>query len=80
MAKEKKTSYSYPSFFGSHKSMINEAKTAELTDDSLVVLTDEHGDYITEKNRLDNGESDRNRWASSRLNKLFDKKVDEGNQ
>jgi hypothetical protein len=54
--------------------MVNEAKTAELTDDTKVVLTDEYGDYLTEKYKLDRGEADPNRYPTSRLTKLFDKK------
>lgn len=67
-------SYLYPSRFGSHKVMINEDKTAKLSDGN-VVLTDEHGDYVTARDRLDTGLADPNRLCTSRLGKLFDKKA-----
>tara|TARA_Y100000310_G_C20063251_1_gene525958 strand:+ start:136 stop:300 length:165 start_codon:yes stop_codon:yes gene_type:complete len=38
--------------------MIDEEKTSELTDEKMVVLKDEHGMYITYKDRLDNGLAD----------------------
>lgn len=68
---EKKTSYEYPSVFGSHKSMIEDAETEKLGDDSKVVLKDEFGLYTTNRNLLDNGMADPNRYATSRLSKLF---------
>jgi hypothetical protein len=48
--------------------MIDEEKTAELNDDQLVVLKDEHGYYTTYKNRLDSGLSDPKRCVITRLN------------
>lgn len=78
MAKDdKKKNYSFPSVFGSHTSMINEAKTEKLQDKNLVVLTDEFGDYTTEKNRLNSGLADPNRYQQSRLDKLFNKRKEE---
>jgi hypothetical protein len=57
----------YPSPYGSHKSMINEALTQRLPDTAkhMVILTDEHGDYLTERNRLDGGLADFNRCTTS---------------
>jgi hypothetical protein len=74
MAKENKATYQFPSVFGSHKSMINEEKTAKMEDDRVVVLTDEFGDYFTFKDRLDTGLADPHRYAARRLSKLFDRK------
>jgi len=63
----KNTVYPYPSRFGSHKSMlIND----DLIDNN-VICNDEFGDYNTTADRLDNGRSDPNRYASSRLHGLF---------
>jgi len=66
----KKEKYPYPSRHGSHGSMINEEKTAELTalhgNSKNVVLEDENGFYITEKRRLDTGLADPNRYSSRR--------------
>lgn len=56
--------YSFPSRFGSHTSMVNQVVSATLVDKSLVVLTDEHGDYLTLRSRLDSGLHDRNRTAN----------------
>jgi len=68
---EKKSSYAYPSVFGSHASMIDKAETEKLGDETKVVLKDEFGLYTTNRNRLDNGLSDPNRSATSRLSKMF---------
>lgn len=67
---DKKT-FSYPSRFGSHASMIDEEKTKELNNPLLVVLKDDLGHYTTERKRLDTGMGDPNRYAESRLEKLF---------
>jgi len=54
-----------PSIYGSHTSMINQDVTSMFTDDpDLLVLTDERGDYLTERFRLDKGMADPNRHAS----------------
>ena len=66
MNQQNKQKYAYPSLFGSHASMVTEDKG-----DGKVVCTDEFGPYETEKNRLDNGRSDPNRYKTSRLTKLF---------
>lgn len=55
MAKKEEKKYKYPSRFGSHKSMINLEKTEALNDPNMVICTDEHGEYTTYANRLDNG-------------------------
>lgn len=67
----KRELYKLPSRFGSHQSMVNEEKTKELNDPKLVVLVDEFGEYVTEKNRLDNGSSDPNRYEVGRISRLF---------
>ena len=54
---EKKTTYQFPSRFGSHASMV----IGEEGD--FVVCKDEYGEYRTEKTRLDNGSADPNRWC-----------------
>lgn len=74
MANEKskpEPSQMYPSIFGSHKSMIDKEKTQLLNNPMKVICTDEHGDYETFVNRLDNGCADPNRYVKKRLNKLF---------
>jgi len=68
---ENKKLYKFPSRFGSHSSMVNEEKTSTLKDTSLVVLEDEFGEYTTERNRLDSGLADPNRYALARIDKLF---------
>lgn len=70
---QKKAAYPYPSRFGSHLSMLNTEKS--MVENGIVVLTDEHGDYKTELVRLDNGLADPNRYATSRLRKLFEKSI-----
>jgi len=74
---QKKQPYAYPSRFGSHSSMVDVDETAKLEDKSLIVMKDEYGHYTTEKNRIDNGLSDGNRTATSRLAKLFAKSAKE---
>lgn len=60
----------YPSRYGSHLSMINEERTAELEalyGDSLrIMLEDEKGFYITYRSRLDSGLADPKRYSSRR--------------
>ena len=70
----KKEKYLYPSRFGSHFSMIDEEKTSELNDENRVVLLDEHGYYITSRDRLDTGGVDPRRYATSHL-KWFNKEA-----
>lgn len=67
----KKQAYQFPSRFGSHSSMIDEARTNALNNHRLVVLKDEHGYYTTEWNRLDTGLCDPNRYVVKRIGKLF---------
>lgn len=59
--------YKHKTRYGSHADMIDEEKTSELNDEKLVVLFDEHGYYITERTRLDNGLADPKRYNSKRL-------------
>lgn len=60
----------YPSLYGSHLSMVNEERTAELEalyGDSLrIMLEDEKGFYITYRSRLDSGLADPKRYSSRR--------------
>ena len=63
--------YKYKTRYGSHEDMIDEEKTSELNNEKLVVLQDEHGYYITDRTRLDNGLSDPKRYDSKRL--IFNK-------
>lgn len=61
----------YPSWCGSHASMIDEALTEALNDPELVVLRDEHKEpYMTSRKVLDNGMADPNRYAAKRLEYL----------
>tara|TARA_Y100001938_G_C8024956_1_gene397467 strand:- start:188 stop:424 length:237 start_codon:yes stop_codon:yes gene_type:complete len=61
-----------PSWFGSHTSMVvdhtkieTKNKDMELSGEK-VVCQDDLGYYITEKNRLDNGLADPNRYSNSK--------------
>jgi hypothetical protein len=63
---EKKSTNSTPSQYGSHSVMLDQEKTEALGDPKLVVLKDEKGFYTTERNRLDTGLADPNRYALSR--------------
>lgn len=60
------TKVSTPSWFGSHKSMVDQAATEALNDPGKVVCKDEKGSYITEANRLDTGLADPNRYCDDR--------------
>ena len=62
-----KAKVQYPSYFGSHASMVNEEATKALEDQTKVVLADEHGQYTTSRDRLDNGLADPNRYPTARL-------------
>jgi len=74
MAKEKfalpskQEAYPYPSRFGSHSSMIVEGDDPQ---NEHVMCHDEFGDYVTMRNRLDDGCADPLRYKESRLGKLF---------
>ena len=59
--------YTYPTRYGSHASMVDMEKTGELNKENKVVIQDEHGYYITDESRLDNGLADPNRYKTSRL-------------
>ena len=69
MGKQAKFETKYPSLFGSHASMIDEAETEKLGDPDKVVLKDDFGLYTTDRNRLDKGFADPNRNASWRFEK-----------
>ena len=64
---KKPEAYKHPTRYGSHLSMVDEEKTGELNKENKVVMQDEHGYYITDENRLDNGLADPNRYKTSRL-------------
>ncbi len=71
MASSRKAPYAFPSRFGSHAIMVNQDETKKLDDTNKIVLTDEYGNYTTDVERLDSGIADPNRFATSRLAKLF---------
>ena len=66
--------YKYPTRYGSHLSMVDEEKTGELNKENKVVIEDEHGYYITDESRLDNGLADPKRYNSNRL-KWYEKET-----
>jgi len=74
MAKKEVEKYKYPSRFGSHKSMVNQAETDKLNDSTLVVCNDENGYYITSINKLDDGQIDWARAKGSRVKQEKEKK------
>lgn len=74
-----KDRYPYESQFGSHVSMVNEEATKALDDPTLVVCTDQFGDYVTFKVNLDNHLADPNRNAHSRFEKFCKSKRSEDN-
>ena len=47
--------------------MIDDEKTGYINEENKVVIEDEHGYYITDVSRLDNGLADPNRYNTSRL-------------
>lgn len=77
-ATEKKATASlYPSEYGSHRVMIDQAATDALNQPGRVVLRDEKGLYETDTNRLDCGLADPNRHSYSRPDERDTKKKDE---
>ena len=56
-----------PSEFGSHASMVNAELTEKIAKqdagDPWQVLTDERGNYVTRKHRIDTNMADPNRYA-----------------
>jgi len=54
--------------------MVDEEKTGELNKENKVVIEDEHGYYITDESRLDNGLADPKRYNSNRL-KWYEKET-----
>ena len=63
----KQEPYKYKTRYGSHSDMIDEDKTSELNDENKVVLLDEHGYYITSRDRIDSGLADPKRSDGRRL-------------
>jgi len=57
------TTKKYPSEFGSHSIMIDEEETKLLNNPDKVVLRDEKGLYTTDKNKVDSGLADVNRYG-----------------
>lgn len=57
----------FPSQFGSHSSMVDGIACRELNDVSKVVCKDQFGYYTTETWRIDDGMTDPNRCAGSRV-------------
>ena len=57
-ASNKGAVYPYPSFCGSHKSMVDEGETENLRHPDMVVCKDNYGLYVTDKSALDNGMAD----------------------
>jgi hypothetical protein len=62
----KKAEYPYPSYYGSHASMVDQTLTQELNQPGKVVCKDEIGSYVTTIDQLDNGLADRNRYSQNR--------------
>lgn len=54
----------FPSWYGSHASMVDEEATAKLGEEGKVVCVGENGPYVTFRSRLDNGLADPNRYCS----------------
>ncbi len=71
----KTIAYPYPSRFGSHKSMVVKEDTFNT---DCCFCEDEFGIYHTKLSRLDNGRADPNRYASSRLQNLFQNRKKDG--
>jgi hypothetical protein len=55
----------YPSYHGSHVSMLVEGKDAK--DEKHVICKDDDGMYVTERIRLDNGMADPFRFLTAKL-------------
>ena len=72
-AKVKDEYKSYPSQFGSHRSMIDNSYV--LMDESMVVCVDENGPYVTNKSILDSGVADPLRTLDTDLRKKKLKKL-----
>ena len=60
----------FPSPYGSHASMVDEALTAELADPKKVVCRDEYGTYVTDRSYLDCGLADPYRNDCGRFEEL----------
>jgi hypothetical protein len=61
--------------FGSHSDMIVSCEDPAIQslkiDDNQIICKDDTGYYITEKNRIDSGLADPNRYASINARKIF---------
>lgn len=57
----------YPSEYGSHSVMVDQAETDALKTSGKVALRDQFGIYVTDRSRLDNGLADPNRYAENRV-------------
>lgn len=66
--------YKYPSYHGSHKSMI--VADHVVADDKFVVCKDYDGLYVTEKKNLDNRMADPYRFSSIEFRKKFYAEMD----
>lgn len=60
--KPEKVEYKFPSYYGSHSSMIDVEKSKELNHPSQVVCKDEYGFYTTDMLYVDSGLADPNRY------------------
>lgn len=67
MAKKELPKFKYPSQFGSHKSMVDSAKTESLGDPERCVCIDQYGEYVTEVSKLDTNMVDWNRARGDRV-------------
>lgn len=77
----KQANYPYPSWMGSHSSMVVKEETERLHDEDLVVCRDEFGLYVTERKNLDNGMADsyrnmdpqwREKFNNEKLGQIFE--------
>ena len=76
--KQEKRERVYPSDFGSHLSMIDK-EASEGLPEHLVALRDGEGLYITERNRLDSGLADANRYGSVAARQISTQRQDANN-
>ena len=64
--------YDYQSHYGSHADMVDADESAKLVGaPKFVVCKDEHGLYVTEAKRLDDGTADPYRHASMEYRQAF---------
>jgi hypothetical protein len=77
----KKEDYPYPSFCGSHSSMVMQNETDQLGDSSFAVCKDYYGLYVTERKNIDNGLADPWRcanpeWRQKKLKEMNGQVID----